>query len=131
MHMERDYERFRGGPNEAASKRVHITISPANLILLNRNIYERIGKPEAVYLYFSRERDSIGIEPTSPRFNEAFPVMPNGRGWRINAAPFCRHFNIRINQTLKFIAPQIVGRELRLKLSDTVSVAARKRKKQA
>ena len=125
--MERDFERFRGGPNEAASKRVHITISPAKLILLNRNAYEMIGKPEAVYLYFSRERDSIGIEPTSPRFNQAFPVIPSGHGWRINAAPFCRHFNIHVDTTLKFLDPAITRNSVLLKLSETVSVARRKR----
>ena len=57
--MDREFERFRGGANEALSKRLHVTISPANLILLNRNVYNLFGKPAAVYLNYSRERDSL------------------------------------------------------------------------
>jgi hypothetical protein len=127
--MDRDFERFRGGANEAMSKRVHVTISPARLILLNRNMYETLGKPAAVYLNFSRVRDTIAIEPASPRLTETFPVIPTGHGWRINAAPFCRHFGIDIDTTLKFVRPEIVAGALYLKLSETVSVGGRKRKK--
>ena len=127
--MERDFERFHGGPNEAASKRVHVTISPAKLILLNRNIYYTLGKPAAVYLNYSRTRDIIALEPTSPRLPESFPVLQSGCGWRVNAAPFCRHFNIDIDTTLKFIHPELVGNALHLKLAETVSVGGRKRKK--
>lgn len=127
--MDRDFEKFLGGANEALSKRLHITISPAKLILLNRNAYQLLGKPDAVCLYYSRERDMIAIEPTSPRFNEAFPVVQTNKSWRINASPFCRHFNISIDRTLKFISPDIIGTELRLKLGETVSVSRKPRVK--
>ncbi|MCA1589501.1 MAG: hypothetical protein LC734_03755 [Acidobacteria bacterium] len=76
--MDRQFERFRGGSNEAARKRVHVTISPAYVILLNRNIYNLMGKPSAVYLNYSREFDIIAVEPTSPpRLADAFPVITN------------------------------------------------------
>ena len=55
--------------------------------------------------------------------------MLNGKGWRISAAPFCRHFGIQIDQTLKFVNPEVVGTELRLNLSETVSVARQPRRK--
>lgn len=127
--MEREFERFHGGPGEAASKRIHVTISPAHLILLNRNIYHQLGKPAAVYLNYSRTRDIIALEPASPRLPESFPVLQSGCGWRINAAPFCRHFGINIDTQLKFIRPDIEGNALLLKLSETVCVGGRKRKK--
>ena len=127
--MEREFERFRGGPTEAASKRVHVTISPQKLILLNRNMYYTLGRPEAVVLDYSRTRDIIAIEPASPRLNESFPVLPTGLSWRINAAPFCRHFGIDVDTTLKFIQPEMVGNALYLKLNETVTVGGRKRKK--
>lgn len=127
--MDREFERYRGGPNEAMSKRIHVTISPAHLILLNRNIYYLLGKPAAVYLNYSRTRDIIAIEPTSPRLSESFPVIQNPMNWRINAAPFCRHFGIKIDTQLKFVRPEIVGNALHLKLSETVSVGGRKRRK--
>lgn len=127
--MDKEFERFRGGPNEALSKRLHVTISPANLILLNRNIYNQLGRPEAVHLGYSRERDTIAVEPASLRLNDSFPVIANPFNWRINAAPFCRHFGIRIDTTLKFVRPEIIGNTLHLNLSDTVSVGGRKRRK--
>ncbi len=48
---------------------------------------------------------------------------------RINAAPFCRHFNIEIDSTRKFITPDLAGNTLYLSLAKTISVATRKRKK--
>ena len=129
MTLDREFERFHGGPNEPASKRVHITISPAKLILLNRNAYELMGKPAAVYLNFSRKRDIIALEPASERVHDSFPVIQNTSNWRINAAPFCRNFNIDIDTQLKFIRPEMEGDALILKLGETVSVGGRKRRK--
>jgi hypothetical protein len=128
--MERDFERFRGEPNEDPAKRLYVTLSTQNQILLNRRAYELLGRPSAVHLYYSRERDAIGIEVTSPRLNNAFPVMPNGpAGWRISAAPFCRHFNISVETTSKFVQPEFKGNTLTLKLGEIVSVARPKRRR--
>ena len=126
--MEKDFERFQAGPNEALRNRVYVTLSPTRNIVLNRRAYELLGRPQAVRLYYSRERRAIGLEVSSPRFNEAFPVMPNGpSGYRISAAPFCRHFNITPDTTLKFVDPEIVGQTMLLKLHQTISVARPKR----
>jgi hypothetical protein len=127
--MEKEFEVFRGGPNEALSKRLYVTIGPVNQILLNRNIYIQMGRPEAVHLGFDRVRSIIAIEPASPRLNDSFPVVANLYNYRINAAPFCRHFGIRIDQTLKFIAPDLVGTTLQLKLNEVVSTARGKKRK--
>jgi hypothetical protein len=129
MALDSEFERFHGGPNEPASKRLHVTISPAKLILLNRNAYNLIGKPAAVYLNFSRKRDIIAIEPASPRVADSFPVIQNPYNWRINAAPFCRNYNIDIDTQLKFIRPELEGDALMLKLHETISVGGRKRRK--
>ena len=127
--MEREFERFRGGPTEAAAKCVHVTSGPQKLIRPNRNMYNILGRPAAVYLNYSRKRDIIAIEPASLRLNESFPVLQTGHSWRINSAPFCRHFGIDIDTTLKFIQPEVVGNTLYLKLNETVSVGGRKRRK--
>ena len=126
--MDKDFERFAGGPNQPTAHRFHVTLSPQLLIKLNRRAYEHLGRPAAVYLYYSRARDTIGVEPTSPRFQQAFPVLPNRTGWRINAAPFCRHFKISTDDTLKFVAPEMEGQSLMLKLGATVSVARQKKR---
>jgi hypothetical protein len=129
MALDREFERFHGGPNEAISKRLHVTISPAKLILINRNMYDLMGKPAAVYLNYSRVRDIIAVEPASPRVPDSFPVIANPSNYRINAAPFCRNFNIDIDTQLKFIRPELEGDALMLKLNETVSVGGRKRRK--
>jgi hypothetical protein len=129
--MDREFEKFHGGPSEPASKRIHITISPQKLILLNRNAYNLMGRPAAVTLGYSRTRDIIAIEPSSPRLNESFPVIQNPMNWRINAAPFCRHFGIDIDTQLKFITPEFEGSTLYLKLNETISVGGRKRRRKA
>lgn len=106
MKIGRDFETFLGGPNEAIARRLHVTITPQKLIRLNRNMYAAMGRPSAVRLSYSRARDLIAIEPADARQAEAFPVMPDSCGWRINAAPFCRHFNIEVDSTRKFITPR-------------------------
>ncbi|HMT06396.1 MAG TPA: hypothetical protein PKA82_00220 [Pyrinomonadaceae bacterium] len=128
--MDREFETFRAGANEPIANRMHVTISPAKLILLNRNLFNKLGKPEAVSLSYSRKRDIIAVKPISSRLNEAFPVAPTGMSFRINAAPFCRHFNIKIDQTLRFVAPAIEDEGiLHLDLNQTVSVARTRRRK--
>lgn len=98
---------------------------------MNANTYRKLGKPEAVCLYFNRERNMIVLEEASPRMPESFPVLSHlSGGVRIHAAPFCHHFGIRIDETLKFIRPDIEGRQLILDLSHTI-VAKRLRKKKS
>lgn len=130
-HMERDFEKFRGGPTPAAQDRMRVTINKASVISFNKNTHRHLGRPLAVYLYFSRTRDLIAIEPLqSPNFAESFPVLEkSSSGWRINAAPFCRHFGIRIDTALRFIDPEIRDGKLNLKLSETVSVAQVRRRR--
>lgn len=128
--MDRDFERFRGGPNEPLQSRIYVTLSPRRNLVLNRNAYEQLGRPAAVRLYYSRDRDAIGIEPTSPRLGDAFPVVANGAaGWRVSAAPFCRHFNISVDTTVRFAAPAFQGSSLLLSLAETISVARPKRRR--
>lgn len=127
--MDRDFERFYGGPNEAIGNRLYVTISPQRLILLNRNMYNQLGQPEAVYLNYSRTRDIIAVEPASPRLPATFPVIKNLMNYRINAAPFCRHFGIDVDTQMKFVHPEIIDNILYLKLNEVVSVSRRKRKK--
>jgi hypothetical protein len=124
MEMDRDFEKFLAGPTPNLSVRLNVTINKHSVILINRRVFELMGKPEAVCLYYSRTRDIIAMVPTSPRFREAFPVLAATKtGWRINAATFCRHFGIRVDSTIRFVDPEIQGVKLLLKLSHTVCAA--------
>jgi hypothetical protein len=122
--IEREFEKYRGGPTEDPKVRVHVSLAPNGRMILNRKAYEMIGKPPAVYLYFSRTTDTIAVEPVqSPRLAELLPVLQEKKtSVRINAAPFCRHFNIRVPATSRFIRPEVRNGRLLLKLSETVTV---------
>lgn len=131
--LTREFERFIGSPTETYYDRLHITIHPDGTILLNRKAFETMGKPQNVYLNYSRAKDTIVLEPTQVSMsNNAFPVKISGRqgGRRIQANPFCKHFRIKPEAALKFVSPHIdaVGRAF-LKLTETVVVSRSPRKK--
>ena len=127
--MDRKFEKYRGGPTVAASERLHVTLARYGRLFFNRTVYERLGKPAAIYIYFSRTDDQIAIEPSSPNLPESMPVLAARNGWRVNAAPFCRHFGIKLDTTEKFIRPEINEGHLILKLAETSSVSKRPRRK--
>ncbi|MEO5859664.1 MAG: hypothetical protein ABIR33_12015, partial [Pyrinomonadaceae bacterium] len=104
--------------------RVHVSLAPNGRMILNRKAYELIGKPPAVYLYYSRTTDTIAVEPVqSPRLAESLPVLQEKKtSVRVNAAPFCRHFNIRVPATSRFIRPEVRNGRLLLKLSEVVTI---------
>ena len=130
MAMDKEWERFHGGPTAPAETRKLAVITPQGQIIINKNLYRVIGKPDAVYIYFNRTRKQIALESTSPRFSEAFPVKPCQNGYRLQAAPFLRHHGIRIGERLKFVRPDIApGGQLVLDLTLTVVTAGNKRKR--
>lgn len=128
--MDRSYEVFLGGATKPAQDKLHITINSQNVISLNANCYRRMGEPDAVRLAFSREYHTIAVVPCSPRLAESFPVLTkNNSGRRINAAPFCRHFRIYIDSTLRFLDPEIDSdATLHLDLRKVVNVSQVRRK---
>jgi hypothetical protein len=127
-NLDRQCEKFLGGPTKAYGERVHVTISPQGTIFLNQKAHKMIGAPLAVSLYFNRPKDMIIVDPTSAlTSNAAFLVKETGykaTGRSIYANPFCKHFRIRPDTMLRFIEPTVdsAGR-LYLKLSETVTVA--------
>ncbi|MEP6788931.1 MAG: hypothetical protein ABJB40_10900, partial [Acidobacteriota bacterium] len=107
--LERNYEKFLGGPAKRLGQLAEprVTINRKGLIYLNRKAYESLGSPKAVSLYYSREDDSIAIEPAYPRFAENFPVITKQEGHSIHAASFCRHFGISVPNTERFLRPDL------------------------
>lgn len=133
MNLDSEYEKFNGEPNRPSVERLHATISPKGTITLNSTLYATIGKPEAVYLYFNRNRDHIVLAPTRPRLSSAFPVIRSKNHFLVRAAPFCKHFGIRLDQTQKFVRPEPESDgKLVLDLTNIISVATnRPRRKKA
>ena len=108
QNIERDLEKFLGGANKPAQDRMRVSLNRHGVLTFNRNAYKQLGKPPAVYLYFSRVRDLIAVVPVqSLNLPAAFPILgKNLSGYRINTAPFCRHFGIRLDSTIRFIGPR-------------------------
>jgi len=130
--IDRDFEKFLGGPTQPVSQRLHVTINKENVIGLNENCYRQLGNPPGVFLHFSRSRDMIAVEPVQS-LNQ-LPIFPVKRktsvGWRINASTFCKHFNIRLDATHRFNDPEINGDgKLLLKLAQTTIVRQIRRTK--
>lgn len=125
MPLERDFEKYVGGPNQSVSDRVHITLSRNGQLYLNQTAHNLLGRPQSVIFHYSREKDVIAVEPSNPRLAVSFPVWQKRVGWRINASPVCNHFNIRPSATERFVSP-VFGADgiLRLSLRDTVTVRA-------
>jgi hypothetical protein len=130
-----DLEKFAGGPTPAHHTVPNVSINKVNVIMLNKVAYHKLGRPEWVFLHYSRSKRMIVIEPAhSARMPGAFPVKQQTPvNWRINASPFCRHYGIRVDSTERFINGDILhdGRQLVLRLTETVTVTHIRKKKKA
>ena len=127
------WEEFNAGPTQPLSERIHVTLNKRNVILLNGNIHEKFGSPEAVTLLFDKVNSIIGINPASPRVANAFPVKQKtrGRDRLIRATPFCKHHGIMVDCTTAFLNPEIdEDGVLRLDLNATTPATRRGRRNQ-
>lgn len=126
------WEQYRGGETKPAKDRMHITINNRSVITFNRKMFDLMGEPRAVLLFFNKQRSSIGILKIHEKHADKFRVVEraNGGYWVINAAPFCRYNGIRVDQTERFTSiTQASDGTLRLDLKDTVTASIRDRKK--
>ena len=131
MHtIDRQCEKFMGGPTVPYKERVHVTIDAGGRIFLNQKAHKMMGKPLAVYLYYNRPKDMIILEKTDALTSgNAFVFKDAGYSARLlYSKPFLIHFNIRVQGTVKFLDPttDALG-NLYLKLSETINVSAGKR----
>jgi hypothetical protein len=132
MALERDFEEYEGGPTIGPRVRIHVTLRQKGQIYFNTNTHRMLGRPEAVKLYYSRERDTIAIAPANPRQPKNFPVRPDVNGYKIYAAPFLRHYRIPCDNSQRFINADIDADGcLILELAKTVNIDRPQPKKRA
>ena len=127
------WEEFNAGPTPPPNERLHVTLNRRNTILLNGNIYEKLGSPEAVIFLFDKVNSIIGINPASPHMQNAFPVKERGEGRNrvIRATPFCKCHGIIVDVTRAFLNPEIDDDGiLRLDLKATTPTTRRGRRNQ-
>jgi len=129
MTLDKEWEKFRGGPANRVGEEVRVTINKRGMIYLNTKAHKAIGSPAAVAIYYNREADSIALEPAYPRFVENFKVVKKQMGWGIHASTFCRHYKIKIPDTQRFIRPDLTKEgQLILNLRETVTAGGMERK---
>jgi len=128
--IDRQCEKFMGGPTVSYKERVHVTLDNSGRIFLNQKAHNMMGRPLGVYLYYNRPKDMIILERTDAlSSNNAFVFKDGGFSARLlYAKPFFKHFNIRVQGTVKFLTPSTdaLG-NLYLKLSETINVSVGKR----
>src|SRR4030095_6502572 len=122
------WEEFTFGPTPANEERLHVTLNPKHVILLNGNMYEKLGSPEAVVLLFDKLNSVIGVNPAPKSRPNAFPVTSKykGRQKMIRATPFCRHYGISVDRTTAFLNAEVdEDGVLRLDLKTTTPITRR------
>ena len=113
MTLDREYEKFNGGPNRPNQDRIHITMNAKGVLYINANAHRLLGRPEAVQLFFNRKKDKIAVKPAHALLADAFP----------HTSPFCLHYGIRLSATERFVLPDIDDEGiLHLDLRTTVTV---------
>ena len=107
--MIRHWTTFNGKPNRSFKDKIRVTLNWKNSLMLNRTAFESLGRPAAVELLFDQTYGMIGVKPVRPDAHNAFPVKPvlKGSYRRVNLAPFCLHFDLRIEKTVLFLEPYV------------------------
>lgn len=133
MALDRDWEKFKGGPRPAARDRIHVTLNYNSEIYFNTNAYRIMGRPEAVHLYFNRKKDSIAVVPAHPRLPDAFPVREKKNGCLVvYASPFCQNHGIKMTTTQKFVHADLDNDgNMILDLSNTITVVHPRRSRKS
>ncbi len=129
--MINHWEEYQAGPTQPLDHRIHVTLNPRNVILLNGNLHAQLGSPEAVVLLFDKLNSIIGIRPDMAARSNAFPVKQKGRGRHrlIRATPFCQHYGIKVDRTTAFPTAEIdPDGVLRLDLKTTTEISRRKKR---
>ncbi|MEJ7622728.1 MAG: hypothetical protein WKF34_01925 [Pyrinomonadaceae bacterium] len=129
--MIREWEEFHGGPSEPARERLHVTINPRCIILLNKKVSEALGDPASAMLLYDRRNQTIGIRAAGPGDIKPFPVKqhPKGSHRGIYAKPFCRHHKIIPTEHIRFQNPELdQDGVLTLDLHNTEPVEKKKRR---
>ena len=105
---EYNFDLFEEGPIEPSGNRVGVSINSRGHFYVNRKAIIAMGEPDAVVLYFDRERKAIGMQRSPIGRKNAFRLVNRASesGRLIFATNFCRHYKIMPQATIRFAAPQ-------------------------
>jgi len=100
---------FEGSPNGLRREKLRVTLGANRTLNMNAVTYEALGNPIAVELRFDEGLKRIGIKPTTPESNNAFPLKPKSgsRHRWIAAGAFLTHFGLLLDRSIAFDDPFI------------------------
>jgi len=110
--MIRQWTQYKSGPNKRGRGEAHVTLNCRGVFFINKHAIEMMGRPEAVQLFYDERHAVIGLRPSEPDAQFAFPlkVMSGGESSRIlSASGFCSRFKIKPTSayTIAFPRPEI------------------------
>lgn len=123
--MLKHWQEFQGSPNRIEKDIARVTLNSRGVFLMNRRAFESFQTPSAVTLHFDENNGVIGLKPADIRLQNAFPIKQKDKFYNrtVNASPFCRHFKIRVEQTVLFNEVDIDNEGvMKLELQKTTSI---------
>lgn len=103
--MDFNFELYEEGEEGRTRDRVHVTLSKENKIYFSGKAVEALGRPDGVALMYDRRRQAIGVMPSALNRKHAYRLRQKagmGGGRVITAKNFCRHHDIKPEETLAF-----------------------------
>lgn len=127
--MLKHFIEFEGRPTAAGRDEIRVSLNRKKVFLLNPKAFQALGGPAAVRLYFDEGRKVIGMRAATAELANAFSLTRGGGGRHqaILAAPFCNHFGIRVDGTIRFLNPEMDGDMLTLDITKIVNVSRKSR----
>lgn len=105
-----------------------VSLSPRGVFTLNQPTFDEMGEPEAVEFLYDRAQNLIGLAPANKEIPHAYTVrkQKTNKSYLIGARPFCYHYKITIEQTVRFRDVKFDEGVLILDLKNTEPVEKRK-----
>lgn len=129
MDIRPNWKKFtKAGGRGVYEKRA--SLSPRGVFTLNQPTFEEMGQPDAVELLFDDGQRLIGLSPVAKDAPYAYMVrkQKTNKSYLIGARPFCHHFRLNIEQTIRFNDIKVIDGVLVLDMNNTVPVEAKKPK---
>ena len=94
MSIEFNWEEFSRKSAPIGAK-PYVTLQRRGAISINRAAFDALGKPAAVKLLYDRNKRVMGLRPTEPGMEGAYPVRTQASSnWLIAGTAFVAHWGI-------------------------------------
>ena len=109
LAMKRDWKLIPRGDKRAQWAGLYVTLNAKGTIVLNRAAHEKLGEPEAFMVLYDPANHTIGLKPTNPAKNNAYPALLSGRhgGKKISAFQLLVECSIVVKETLEFHGAEV------------------------